>query len=93
MPKRCQLTDTGPRAGQNVSHSNVKTKRRFDPNLQRVHFFSEALKRKVPMRVTTRAIRSVQKHGGIDGFLIAMDDGKLAADALKLKRQVQKALR
>ncbi len=93
MPKRCQLTGVGPKAGRNVAHSNVKTCRRFDPNLQRVHLQSDALGRRIAMRVTTRALRTVQKHGGLDRYLLKMDDRKLAPDALRLKRSVQKALR
>jgi len=71
MPKRCQLTGVGPRAGRNVAHSNVKTCRRFDPNLQRVHLQSDALGRRVALRITTRALRTVQKHGGLDPYPIA----------------------
>ena len=93
MPRRCQLTGVGPRAGRNVAHSNVKTCRRFDPNLQRVHLQSDALGRRVALRITTRALRTVQKHGGLDPFLLKMDDRKLAPDAVRLKRSVQKALR
>jgi large subunit ribosomal protein L28 len=93
MSKRCQLTGAGPKAGRNVAHSNVKTPRMFHPNLQRVRLNSEALGRPVPLRITTRALRSVQKHGGLDAFLLAMDMEKLPTDAQRLKRQVQKALR
>ena len=92
MSKRCMLTGTGPRAGRNVAHSNVKTNRRFNPNLQRVHLQSDALNRSVPLRITTRALRTVQKHGGLDPFLLRTDDRKLAPEALKLKRSVRKAL-
>jgi len=74
MARRCDLTGTKPQFGHNVSHSNRKTNRRFDPNLQPVTFYSEALKQSVPLRVTTRAIRTVQKHGGIDRFLGALRD-------------------
>jgi large subunit ribosomal protein L28 len=92
MPKRCQLTGVGPRAGRNVAHSNVKTCRRFDPNLQRVHLQSDALGRRIALRITTRALRTVQKHGGLDPYLLKMADRKLAPDAVRLKRSVQKAL-
>lgn len=92
MSKRCQLTGTTSRAGQNVSHSNIKTKRRFDPNLQRVHLHSDALGRRVPLRITTRALRSVQKRGGLDAWLLGTDDARLAPDAVRLKRAVRKAL-
>ena len=92
MSKHCELTGTHGKAGQNVAHSNVKTKRRFDPNLQRVHLTSDALGRRVAMRITTRALRTVQKHGGLDAFLLRTDDAKLAPEAVRLKRSVRKAL-
>jgi large subunit ribosomal protein L28 len=92
MPKQCQLSGKRPRAGQNVSHSNVKTKRRFDPNLQRVHLHSDALGRRVVLRVSTRTLRSVLKRGGLDAYLLRTQDARLPAEALRLKRSVQKAL-
>jgi large subunit ribosomal protein L28 len=92
MPKHCELTGKSPRSGQNVSHSNVKTKRRFDPNLQRVHLHSEALGRRVALRVSTRALRTVVKRGGLDAYLLGTRDAKLPAEALRLKRDVKKAL-
>ena len=93
MSKHCQLTGKTSKAGRNVAHSNVKTPRRFDPNLQRVHLQSDALGRAIALRVSTRAIRTVQKHGGLDNFLVAMDEAKLAPEAVRLKRKVHKALR
>ena len=92
MARRCQLTGKEPQFGHNVSHSNRKTNRRFDPNLQQVTFYSDALRRPVALRVTTRAIRTVQKHGGIDRFLVKMDPAKLAPEGMRLKRRVHKAL-
>ena len=92
MARRCDLTGTGPRFGHNVSHSNRKTNRRFDPNLQQVTFYSDALRRPVPLRVTTRAIRTVQKYGGLDRFLVETDLTKLAPEGQRLKRRVHKAL-
>ena len=92
MSKHCQLTGKHSKAGNNVAHSNTKTPRRFDPNLQRVHLQSTALRRSIAMRVSTRAIRTIQKHGGLDNFLVAMDEAKLAPEAVKLKRKVHKAL-
>lgn len=92
MARRCQLTGTEPKYGHNVSHSNVKTNRRFEPNLQRVTLQSDALRRKVSLRITTRAIRSISRAGGLDAFLLGASDNKLAADGLRLKKQVKKAL-
>ncbi len=92
MSRRCDLTGTGARSGHNVSHSNRKTNRRFEPNLQNVSLVSEALGRRVPMRITTRALRTVQKRGGLDAFLLKSDDGKLTPEALRLKHRVQRVL-
>jgi len=93
MPRRCELTGTTPQTGHNISHSNRKTHRTFDVNLQNATFYSDALGRAVPLRVTTRAIRTVQKVGGLDAFLVKTDDRKLPPEGLHLKRLVKKALR
>ena len=93
MPRRCHLSGAKVRSGQNVSHSNRKSKRTFEPNLQRVHMMSDALGRQVAVRVTTRALRSVTKVGGLDAFLLKTDDAKLPPEGLALKRDVQRALR
>ena len=92
MPRRCHLTGSKVHSGQNVSHSNRKSKRTFDPNLQRVHLTSNALGRQVPIRVTTRALRSVTKVGGLDAFLLGTHDAKLPPEGLALKRLVRRAL-
>lgn len=78
--------------GHNVSHSNVKTNRRFEPNIQKATLRSDALRRKVSLRITTRAIRSISRVGGLDAFLLGTADAKLAPEGLRLKRQVKKAL-
>ena len=93
MARRCQLTGTSGSFGHNVSHSNRKTSRRFDPNLQQATLYSDALRRSVGLRVTTRALRSVTKNGGIDTYLLSVDDAKLAPEGLRLKRAVKRALR
>jgi large subunit ribosomal protein L28 len=92
MPRRCHLTGTRSHSGQNVSHSNRKSKRRFEPNLQHAHLHSDALRRTVHLRVSTRALRTVQKRGGLDAYLIGSDDTKLPPEALVLKRQILRAL-
>ena len=70
MSRRCELTAKGPLVGHKVSHSNIKTKRRFLPNLCNVTFISEALGRNVRLRVSTNALKSVDHNGGLDAFLI-----------------------
>ena len=92
MARVCQLTGKKPMSGHNVSHSNRKTARRFLPNLQKVTLASEALGRDVTLKVTTRALRTVVKKGGLDQFLLQTDDRKLPAEALKLKHRVKKSL-
>ncbi len=92
MARRCDLTGKGPIFGHNVSHSNRKTNRRFEPNLQKVTLVSDALRRKVSLRVSTRALRTVSRLGGLDAFLLRHDDAKLAPEGLRLKRQVKKAI-
>ena len=88
----CELTGIRAQTGNNVSHSNRKTKRRFRPNVQKVSFASEALGRDIGLRITTRAVRTVQKAGGIDAFLLNSDESKLPATAARLKRAVHRAL-
>ena len=92
MARRCQLTGKEPQFGHNVSHSNRKTKRRFDPNLQRATLYSDALRRRIPLRVCTRALRTVARVGGLDAYLLRADDARLAPEGLRLKRQVKRAL-
>ncbi len=92
MARICQLTGKKVMYGHNVAHSNTKTNRRFEPNLQNATLYSDGLRRKVPLRVCTRALRTVQIKGGLDSFLLKTADEKLAPVGLKLKRQLKKAL-
>ena len=68
MSRRCELTAKGPQVGHKVSHSNIKTKRRFLPNLVNVTFISDALARNVRLRVSTNALKSVDHNGGLDAY-------------------------
>jgi len=70
MSWRCDLTGKGPMVGHKVSHSNIKTKRRFMPNLRNVTLISDALQRKVRVRVSANALKSVDHRGGLDAFLL-----------------------
>ena len=92
MPRRCELTGSKVATGNNVSHSNSRTRRTFAPNLQNVTLLSEALGHPVRLRVTTRALRTVQKVGGLDAYLLGTADGKLPPEGLALKRRVRKAV-
>ena len=91
MARRCPISGTGVLSGHNVSHSNRKTKRRFLPNLQRVTLMSEALGAPVQLRLTPRALSAIDRQGGLDAFLLAKSSAKLGAEALRLKRRIQKA--
>ena len=91
MSRRCELTGKGPMFGQNVSHANNKTKRRFLPNLQDVSLQSEVLGRTVKMRVSSSALRSVDHRGGLDAYLARAKDEELSANALKVKKEIAKA--
>jgi len=77
--------------GNNVSHSKRRTRRRFLPNLQSVSFFSEALKKFVKLRVSTKSIRSIEHNDGIDKFLLKTSSELLSANALKIKKSIKKA--
>ena len=90
MSRRCELTGKGAQVGHRVSHSNIKTKRRFLPNLFNVTMISEALGRSVKLRVSANAIKSVDHRGGLDAFLLKAKDDELSRKALELKRQVVK---
>ena len=90
MSRRCELTGKGAQVGHRVSHSNIKTKRRFLPNLFNVTMISEALGRSVKLRVSANAIKSVDHRGGPDAFLLKAKDDELSTKALDIKRQVVK---
>jgi len=88
MSKRCELTGVSPLKGHNVSHSNNKTKRRFLPNLKKVTFKSEILKRNIRLHVTSAALRTVDIKGGLDKYLKNTKKIKLSKKALKLKQSI-----
>jgi large subunit ribosomal protein L28 len=92
MSRRCELTAKAPQVGHKVSHSNIKTKRRFLPNLCNVTFISDTLGRNVRLRVSTNAIKSVDHRGGLDAYLLKARDGELSPRALDLKRQIEKKM-
>jgi large subunit ribosomal protein L28 len=91
MSRRCELTGKTVLTGNNVSHANNKTRRRFLPNLQDVSLLSEALGSSVSMRLSTRAIRTVEHNGGIDAFLLSTPNSKLPEEAQALKRRIVRA--
>lgn len=90
MTRRCELTGKLPMSGQLRSHAENKTKRVFRPNLCNVTLISDALKRKVRLRICTRALKSVEHRGGLDAYLMKASAGELSERCLKLKRELQK---
>ncbi|HET7715163.1 MAG TPA: 50S ribosomal protein L28 [Bauldia sp.] len=92
MARRCELTGKAVLTGNNVSHANNKSKRRFMPNLSHVTLISDALGQRVRLRITSHALRSVEHRGGLDKFLLAARDSELSVNARRLKRQVEKRI-
>ena len=91
MSRRCELTGKAAQVGHRVSHSNIKTKRRFLPNLLNVTLVSDALGRSVKLRVSANALRTVDHRGGLDAFLMKAKDEDLSRKALDLKRRISKS--
>ena len=90
MSRRCDLTGKGVLVGHKVSHSNMKTKRRFLPNLLNVTMMSDALGRSVRLKVSANALKSVDHRGGLDAFLLRAKNDVLAPKARDLKKAIQK---
>ena len=90
MAWRCELTGKTRQIGNRVSHSNRKTKRRFLPNLLNVTLLSDSLGRKVRLRISANALKTVDHRGGLDAFLLKAKDAELAPKMLDLKRQIAK---
>ncbi len=91
MSRVCELTGKGPMVGNNVSHANNKTKRRFLPNLNDVTLTSDALGQSFKFRISAAALRTVDHRGGLDGFMAKAKDAELSARALKVKKDIAKA--
>ncbi|MFA7638166.1 MAG: 50S ribosomal protein L28 [Parvibaculum sp.] len=90
MSRRCELSGKAVMSGNNVSHANRKTRRRFLPNLCQVSLISDALGRQISLRVSAHALRSVEHNGGLDLFLLKASDDQLSARVQKLKREIAK---
>ena len=91
MARRCELTGKGAMTGHNVSHANNKTNRRFLPNLTQTTLVSDTLDRSFRLKVSASALRTLDKRGGLDAFLLNARDENLSDRALKIKRDIQKA--
>jgi large subunit ribosomal protein L28 len=91
MSRRCDITGKGVLAGNNVSHANNKTRRRFLPNLQDASLLSDALGFQVRLKLSTRAIRTIEHNGGIDAYLLGTPNSRLSAEVQALKRRIERA--
>ena len=91
MARRCALSGKGVMVGNNVSHANNKTKRRFLPNLHRHSVYSETLGESIRLRVSIHGLRTVEHRGGIDNFLLETRDADLSGDLRRLKRRIRAA--
>jgi large subunit ribosomal protein L28 len=91
MSRRCEFTGKGVQSGNNVSHANNKTKRRFIPNLQLASLLSDTLGQVIQVRLSTNALRTIEKRGGLDAFLLSTQTAKLGPKARVLKTRILKA--
>jgi len=91
MSRRCQITGKGVLTGNNVSHANNRTRRRFLPNLQETSLLSDILGAPVRMRLSTRGIRTIEHNGGIDAYLLGTPDTRLSIEAKAVKRRLLRA--
>lgn len=92
MSRRCELTGKGVMTGNNVSHAKNRTRRRFLPNLNNVSLVSEALGRSFKFKISAPALRSVDRIGGLDAFLLKAKETELSTSALKVKRDLYKVI-
>ena len=90
MSRRCALTGKNPQSGNNVSHSQRKTRRRFLPNVQLVSLRSELMGQNIRLKVTASTLRTVEHNGGLDNYLLTTSSRKLTDDAVKIKRKLRK---
>ena len=90
MSRRCELTGKGTQVGHNVSHANNKTKRIYRPNLQTIALASELLGNSYKLRISMNALRSVDRNGGLDPYILNTKDSLLSPRALRLKRAIAK---
>lgn len=91
MPRRCAQSGKSVQYGNNVSHANNKSRRRFLANLQNASVLSDALGHSVRLRLTPRGLKTIEHNGGIDAYLLGTNDSKLSPEMLALKRRVAAA--
>lgn len=92
MSRKCELTGKAVLTGNNVSHSNRKSRRRYLPNLHRLTLKSDVLG-SVRMRISSNALKSIDMHGGLDNFLLSRSDEVLSLKAMQMKKKIKLALK
>ncbi len=92
MPRVCKVTGKKTEVGMNVSHSMRHTKRTFLPNLQKLKFHSDILGRDFLLRISTSGLRTLTKHGGLDGYVVAKPISRLTEDMAEIKRAIEKKI-
>jgi large subunit ribosomal protein L28 len=92
MSRVCELSGKGPMSGNTVSHANNKSRRRFLPNLNQVTLISDALGKSFSLKISAAALRTVDHRGGLDAFMAKAKDEELSVEALKIKKDIAKAL-
>ncbi len=92
MARRCEITGKGVLSGNNVSHANNRTRRRFLPNLQETSVLSDALGQMVRLKVSTNGLKTIEHNGGIDAFLLSVTPAKLTPEARRLRKRIEKAM-
>ncbi len=90
MSRVCEISGKNVMSGNNVSHAKNKTKRKFLPNLQNVKFFSKSLNKSIKLKVSVRALKSVEKNGGLDDYLSKTSNRVLATEAIAIKKLILK---
>ena len=92
MTKQCELTGVKISLGNNVSHAHNKTKRSFEPNLQKKSIYSDILNQMIKLKISTKAIKSIEFAGGFDKYIISVPNHKLSNKALKLKKSIKQKI-
>ena len=92
MAKKCDIAGTGAQSGNNVSHANNRTRRRFLPNLQSVSLLSETLGKIFKLKVCSKTLRSIEHNGGLDAYLEKTSNTNLTVEAKKIKNTIAKSI-
>ncbi len=93
MSRKCELTGVAVQYGNKVSHSQRKTRRRFEPNLKTVEYTSDVTGQRYRLKVIARALRSVEKNGGFDMFITKADDNVMSEKAKRIRKEILKKTR